>query len=81
MSMLFVRGMLVKRDFISKLALTKLGSYSPPSSAKENESFIVYSLVVISLSILSQKFANLQVGVPIGDKIGQKGKIPSSTAL
>ena len=81
MSMLLIRGMLVKLDFISKLALTKLGSYSPTSLTKENKSFIVYSLVVISLSILSQKFANLQVGVPIGDKIGQKIKIPSSKAL
>ena len=57
--MVSVRGMLMKSDFTSKLAMTRLESNSPTSLANEIESFIVYSLVVIGFSNLSLKFANL----------------------
>ena len=40
----------MKSDFISKLAIIILGSNSSTSLANENESLIVYSLVVIGLA-------------------------------
>ena len=50
--------MLMKSDFTSKIALASLGENSPTSLANENESFVVYSLVVIGLFNLSKSFAN-----------------------
>ena len=45
------------------------------SLQKENESLTVYSLTVNSLRIDKKNFARLYIGVPIADRIGQKGKI------
>ena len=63
--------MLVKNDFITKVVRTRLGSNSSTSLVNEIKSFVVYSLLIIDLKNLSQNFANLSVGVPITDKIGQ----------
>ena len=54
-----VRGMLVKSDFISKLAIKSEASNSKTSLANEKESFIVYSLFVSGLSNWSQNLASL----------------------
>ena len=47
-------------------------SCSTISSAKVNESFTVYSLLVKDIKIGTRNFANFQVVVLITDKIGQK---------
>ena len=73
--------MLVKSDFISKLAMKSEASTSKASLANEKEPFNVYSLLVSGLSNWSQNLASLYVGVPITDKIGQNDGIPSSSAL
>ena len=46
--------MLVNSGLISKLGITRLGSNYSTSLVNENEYFIVYSLLVIGLSNLSQ---------------------------
>ena len=58
-SIVSVREMLVKSDFISKLAIVRQGSSSSTSITNENKCFIVYSLVVIGFSNLSRNFGNL----------------------
>ena len=73
--------MLVKGDFISKLAIKSEASNSKTSLVNEKESFIVYSLLASGLSNWSQNLAGLQVVVPIADKIGQNDGIQSSNAL
>ena len=47
-------------------------SCSTISSAKVNESFTVYSLLIKDIKIGTRNFANFQVVVLITDKIGQK---------
>ena len=56
---------------MSKDAMYKRKSCFRISLQKENESCTVYSLMVYSVRIGTQKFARLYVEVPIGDKIGQ----------
>ena len=48
----------MKSDFTSELTI-RLIANSSNSLANENESFIVYSLVVIGFSSLSKNFASL----------------------
>ena len=68
------RRKLVKSDFTSKLAMIRLGSNYSISLANENDSFIVYSLVVIA-------FSNVSQNMPIADKIARKVESPSSKDL
>ena len=75
------KGILVNRDSMSKLAITRLESNVKSSSAKENESLIVYSLDVKDASKGTKNFAILYVGVPISDKMGRKGGTPSLIGL
>ena len=49
----------MKSDFTSELTIIRLIANSSNSLANENESFIVYSLVVIGFSSLSKNFASL----------------------
>ena len=65
-----MRGMLLKSDFISKLAIKIEASNYKTSLVHEKESFIVYSLFISGLSSWSQILASLQVSVPIAHKIG-----------
>ena len=51
--------MLVKSEFIAKLAIKSEASNSKTSSANEKQSFIVYSLFVSGLNYWSQNLASL----------------------
>ena len=61
--------------------ILELGSNSSTSLANDNESFIVYSLVVIVLSNLSQNFANFYLSVSSAAKIGKKSWNPILQSL
>ena len=76
-SIVSFKGILVNRDSMSKLAITRLESNVKSSSEKENESLIVYSLDVKGASKGTKNFAILCVGVPISDKMGRKSGTPS----
>ena len=62
------KGMLVKSDSISKLAIASLESKVLSSSANVKESLKVYSLVVRGSSTGTKNFASLHVGVIETDK-------------
>ena len=66
---------------MSKLAITRLESNAKSSSEKENEFLLEYSLDVKGASKGTKIFTILYVGVPISDKIGQKGGTPSLIGL
>ena len=72
------KGMLVKKESISKLPMKLLESCSTISLAKLNESLTVYLLVVNGSKIGNKYFESLYVGVYKADKIGLKGGQPST---
>ena len=80
-SIVSFKGILVNRDSMSKPAIKRLESNVKSSSEKENESLIEYSLDVKGASKGTKIFTILYVGVPISDKIGQKGGTPSLIGL
>ena len=80
-SIVSCKGMLVKSDSISNLAIASSKSKLWSSSANVKESLIVYSLVVRGSSIGTKNFASLYVGVLMADKIGLKDGRPSVTLL
>ena len=71
------KGILVKSDSTSKLAIIKLESWFKSSSTNGNESLIVYSFKVKGIKSGSKNLDSLYVGVPIANKIGQKEGTPS----
>ena len=75
------KGMLVSREFTSKLPIKKSGRWSTISSAKWKESYTVNSLVVKGFKIGTKNFADLSVGVFKTDKIGRNGGRSSTFAL
>ena len=62
-SIVSFKGILVNRDSMSKLAITRLESNVKSSSERGNESLIVYSLDVKGASKGTKNFAILYVGV------------------
>ena len=74
MSIVSSSGMLVNREWTSRLPMKNWESCSTISSAKTNESFTVYSLLVKDFKIGTRNFANLKVGVLIADRIDWKGR-------
>ena len=73
-SIVFSSEMLLKRKSISRLPLKNSESCSTISSAKTNEYFTVYLLLVKDFKIGTRNFANLYVGLLIAGKIGRKGR-------
>ena len=69
---IFLKGVLVNRDSMPKLTITRLESNVKRFSERENESFRVYSLDVKGAGKGTKNFAILYIGVPISDKIRQK---------
>ena len=76
---LLLKAMIVTIDFTLNLAITRLGSNFSTSLTNENESFVIYSVVVIGLSTYHRTL--LLVDLPTADKIGLKVGSPSSRAL
>ena len=74
-SMVSLRGMLVKSESISKLSMKLLESCSTNSVAKLNESLAVYLSLVNDSKTGTKYFASLYVGVCKADKIGVKGSL------
>ena len=66
--------MLIKRKSTSRLPLKNSESCSTISSAKVNEYFTVYLLLVKDFKIGTRIFANLYVGLLTAGKIGRKGR-------
>ena len=76
---LLLKATIVKIDFTLNLAIARLGSNFSTSLTNENESFVIYSVVVIGLSTYHRTL--LLVDLPTADKIGLKLGSPSSRAL
>ena len=76
---LLLKATIVKIDFTLNLAIARLGSNFSTSLTNENESFVIYSVVVIGLSTYHRTL--LLVDLPTADKIRLKVGSPSSRAL
>ena len=75
------REMLVKSEPISKLPMKLLESCSTILAAKLNESLTVYLILANGSKTDTKDFASLYVGVCKADKIGLKGRQPSTHFL
>ena len=73
--------MLVKRKSTSRFPIKKSEFCLIVSSAKANESFTVYSLLVKDFKVGTRNFASFLLGVLIFDKIGQKDRQLSMISL
>ena len=71
MSIVSLSAMLVRREPTSILPIKKSESCSVISSAKSNDSFTAYLLLVKDFQIGTSDFVNLQVGVLVVNKIDQ----------
>ena len=81
MFMVSSRGMFTNNEVMSRLAIKQSELCCSISLAKSNESLKLYLLEVKSLSIATRNLANLHVGIPMNDRIGQKAGQPSITFL
>ena len=70
--MVLSRGMLVKNEVMSRLAIKQSKFCCSISLAKSNESLTLYSLEVKSLSIGGRNLVILYVGVPMAERIDRK---------
>ena len=77
-SMVYLRWMLVKSEFMSKLTMTLLESWSTITVTKINKSLTVYLLVVNDSETGTKNFASLYVGVCKVGKFCLKGRHPST---
>ena len=75
------KGIFVKSDSTSKLAIIKLEPQFKGSLANKNESLIVYSFKVKSVNNGTRNFYSLYVGVLIAYKIGRNGRTPFFTGF
>ena len=76
-----VWGIFVNKESTAKLAIYKLASCWQISSAKWNDCDTVYSLVVEDVKNCNKKFANMQVGVPIAERIARKRGNPLQVSI
>ena len=67
------RGMLVKSEPTSKLAIDNVGSCSHISSTNWNESLTVYSFLVKGFNMGTKNLARLHVRLSKADKIARNG--------
>ena len=74
-------GNLVNKKSTTKLPIKRLLYWLTISSAKQKKSFTENSVVLIEVSLGTKYFPHLFVGVPIAERIGQKGGHTSITAL
>ena len=81
MLMVSSKGILVKRESTSRLAIYSWESCFRISSAKANESLTVNSLDVKGAKMGTKNLASLYAGVPIADKIGRNGGQPPTLVL
>ena len=70
MSIVSSSGVLVNKDWMPNAAIYKLVLLLRISFENENESLIVYSLIVNSLSISTKNLAKLYEQVPMAGRIG-----------
>ena len=75
------KGMLVKRESTSRLAIVRAGSCKRASVANENESFAVYLLLVYSFKMVFRCCESLYVGLLIADRIGRSFGMPLTVGL
>ena len=80
-SIVSCKGIFVKSDSTSKLAIIKLEPQFKGSSANKDESLILYSFKVKAVNNGTRNFYSLYVGVLIADKIGRKWRTPFFTGF